>query len=205
MRKFRALLLVFFLLHVGFVAHAQLLNEGSNEWEVPEYSFSGVPVGDPNGVYTKYCADVIKCHEWMQKTPIGVQAPKRQEAIRFLYLWVSGCKDVSVVIAPEFVYVDKLETEFLLSYFGGWSKFELENKSMEENERKVQSTIAGIEAQIELYNNNEKEFASNKELKKFIKEMTTLKKKSKLEGYVRDSYKKFEQKKLEAEKQKADA
>lgn len=188
--KTRSILMtLLFLLQMGFVAQAQLFQEGNSsvsEWEVPTYSFKGVPQGDPDGLYTRYQAEVINCHDWLQNTPIDMQIAKRNEAKRFMTLWTTGCDDVHITLHTDFMYVSKVENEMMISYLGGWSKYALLHKDMAEEELEVQSCLAGIEAQLALYKNNEKSFASNKDLKKFIKNISTMKKKNQLEGMVRN-------------------
>ncbi|MCQ2210522.1 MAG: hypothetical protein MJZ34_09540 [Paludibacteraceae bacterium] len=193
MVKNRLLVLLCLLLQFGFIAKAQFVEEKTAEWEVPVYSFIGVPAGDPDGRYVKYNDDIIQCHDWLQNTLIGEQGIKRIEAKKFMVKWSLGCSHVSITIDSKFVYSDRVEQELLVAYVGGWCKYALQHQDQSKEDLMVPCTLAGIEAQLNLYEKNEKAFSSNKDLKKFIKNMTSLKKKNKLEEYVRQIYEKIGQ------------
>ncbi len=176
----KCLLFMALLWSVCFMAKAQ-------EWNVPAYSFEGVQPGDPEGRYAKFNDDIIKCHDWLQNTPIGTDEMKRIEAKRFLLKWSFGCTQVTIVIHSDLMYADRSENELLVSFIGGWSKYALQHLDRDKDEIAVDAAIAGIEAEIDLYKKNEKAFSSNKELKKKINNFISLKKKNKLRDYVKSA------------------
>ncbi|MBO4530434.1 MAG: hypothetical protein J5767_07320 [Paludibacteraceae bacterium] len=176
----KCLLFMALLWSVCFMAKAQ-------EWNVPAYSFEGVQPGDPEGRYAKFNDDIIKCHDWLQNTPIGTDEMKRIEAKRFLLKWSFGCTQVTIVIHSDLMYADRSENELLVSFIGGWSKYALQHLDRDKDEIAVDAAIAGIEAEIDLYKKNEKTFSSNKELKKKINNFISLKKKNKLRDYVKSA------------------
>ena len=176
----KCLLFMALLWSVCFMAKAQ-------EWNVPAYSFEGVQPGDPEGRYAKCNDDIIKCHDWLQNTPIGTDEMKRIEAKRFLLKWSFGCTQVTIVIHSDLMYADRSENELLVSFIGGWSKYALQHLDRDKDEIAVDAAIAGIEAEIDLYKKNEKTFSSNKELKKKINNFISMKKKNKLRDYVKSA------------------
>ena len=176
----KCLLFMALLWSVCFMAKAQ-------EWNVPAYSFEGIQPGDPEGRYVKYNDDIIKCHDWLQNTPIGTDEMKRIEAKRFLLSWSIGCTQVTIIIHSDFMYIDRGDNEMIVSFMGGWSKYALQHLDIDKNEIAVDAAIAGIEAEIDLYKKNEKAFSSNKELKKKINNFISLKKKNKLRDYVKSA------------------
>ena len=175
----KCLLFMALLWSVCFMAKAQ-------EWNVPAYSFEGVQPGDPEGRYVKYNDDIIKCHDWLQNTPIGTDEMKRIEAKRFLFSWSAGCSHVTITLEKELMYIGKGDNEMIISYMGGWSKYALQHLDKDKDEIAIDAAIAGIEAQIDLYKKNEKLLSSNKDLKQMINNFKSLKKKKKLREYVKE-------------------
>lgn len=175
----KCLLFMALLWSVCFMAKAQ-------EWNVPAYSFEGIQPGDPEGRYVKYNDDIIKCHDWLQNTPIGTDEMKRIEAKRFLFSWSAGCSHVTITLEKELMYIGKGDNEMIISYMGGWSKYALQHLDKDKDEIAIDAAIAGIEAQIDLYKKNEKLLSSDKELKKMINNFISMKKKKKLREYVKE-------------------
>lgn len=125
--------------------------------------------------YAKYEQDVIKCVDWLQKTPLATQPEKRKNANKFLLAWVMGSPNVHLVISDKIVTFMEPNADLLLVFMGGWTKYALETKAFDD---KVGGNLAGVEAVIDFYTRNQKMLLKDKNVEKYIemKNKGTLKK-----------------------------
>jgi hypothetical protein len=144
----------------------------SQDFEVPEnYKL------DKSEDYAIYEQDVIKCFEWLMKTPINEQATKRKEANAFLLKWLSGSPNVHIEIKQEIVTFMGTSPDLLMIFMGGWAKYSLESKDFK---NKIAGSKAGIESVIEFYTRNKDFLKKDKNIEKYIK----MRKKGTLKAYI---------------------
>jgi hypothetical protein len=144
----------------------------SQDFEVPKnYKF------DKAEDYGPYEQDVLKCIDWLMKTPINEQLAKRNEVNSFLSKWLSGCPNVDLYIKKEIVTFMDTSRELLNIYVAGWAKYSLESKDFK---NKKAGTIAGIESVIDFYTKNRDFMKKDKNVEKYIK----LSDKGKLKAFV---------------------
>jgi hypothetical protein len=144
----------------------------SQDFEVPEnYKL------DKSEDYAIYEQDVIKCFEWLMKTPINEHATKRKEANAFLLKWLSGSPNVHIEIKQEIVTFMGTSPDLLMIFMGGWAKYSLESKDFK---NKIAGSKAGIESVIEFYTRNKDFLKKDKNIEKYIK----MRKKGTLKAYI---------------------
>lgn len=132
---------------------------------------------DKSEDYVHYEQDVIKCFNWLMKTPINEQLSKRKEANAFLLKWLSGSPNVNIEIKQEIVTFMGTSPDLLMIFMGGWAKYSLESK---EYDNKIAGNLAGIEAVIEFYTKNKNLIPKDKNVEKYVK----MKEKGKLKEYI---------------------
>lgn len=116
--------------------------------------------------YASHEDDIIKCIDWLMKTPFNEQTKKRNEANAFLIKWLSGSPNVHIEIKTEIVTFIETSPDLLMIFLGGWGKYSLESKDFD---NKIEGSKAGIEAVIEFYNNNSQSLKKDKNVEKYIK------------------------------------
>jgi hypothetical protein len=142
----------------------------AQDFEVPE-NYKLEKAGD----YAQYEQDIIKCVDWLIKTPITEQKTKRKAANAFLLKWISGSPDVSVTVDPKIVTFK--DGDMLLIFMGGWAKYAIETRNFKDN---VGGNVAGIEAVIAFYTNNKETLGKDKNVEKYVK----MKEQGKLKAYI---------------------
>lgn len=125
--------------------------------------------------YPKYEKDVLSAINWMTSTPVDENPGQRKEAEKFLFTWVSGSPDVSVVIDPRIIDLSN-DGHLLLVYIGGWAKNAIENPKADKEE----NLTAALNTTLEFYQNNKEALGKNKATEKLLK----LKEKGKFEEHV---------------------
>jgi hypothetical protein len=143
----------------------------AQEFEVPkDYKFDNV------ADYDTYESDVVRCVDWLIKTPSNEQADKRQASNAFLLKWISGSPKVHIEIKQEIVtFLDN--GDLLMIFMGAWTKYSIESKAFDD---KINGTINGIESVIDFYSRNKGSIPKNKGVEKYIK----LKEKGTLKDFV---------------------
>jgi hypothetical protein len=148
------------------------LNLMAQEFTVPKnYAFS------KNEDYTTYEGDVLKGIDWLLNTPINTQAEKRKEVNTFLLAWLTGSPSVSVDIKPEIVNFMKPNSDLLIVFMCGWTRYSIETK---DSSNKIKGNQKGIEAVIEFYIKNKEYLKKDKHVEQYIK----MKEEGKLEEYI---------------------
>ncbi len=127
--------------------------------------------------YAPYEQDIIKCVDWLAKTPLNEQQNKRKEANAFLLKWLTGSPNVHLEIKQEIVTFMGTSPDLLMIFMGGWAKYSLESKDFD---NKIKGSKAGIETVIDFYNANREFMSKDKNVEKFIK----MKNKGKLDEYI---------------------
>ena len=118
----------------------------AQRFEVPaDYSF------DSKEGYHKYDNDIIKCVNWMEKTPPKESNNKVKKAGDFLAEWLTGCPYVHFA---QNVRIDAFlanSPELRIYYMGGWARYALQNPI---KTSKVECCMAGIRCAIKVYKDN---------------------------------------------------
>lgn len=127
--------------------------------------------------YALYEQDVLKCIDWLMKTPINKQTEKRKDANAFLLKWLSGSSDVHIEIKQEIVTFMGTSPDLLMIFIGGWAKYSLESKDAN---NKIAGSLAGIESVIDFYTKNKSLMPKDKNVEKYIK----MKNKGTLKEYI---------------------
>ena len=139
MMRLHLILSAFLLTFVTSVSTAQ-------HFEVPsDYSF------DTKEGYHKYDNDIIKCINWLEKTPVKESNGKIKRAGEFLTEWLTGCPYVHFT---EYVRIDASlsnSPQLKLYYMGGWARYAIENPGKTD---KVKCCVAGIRCALKVYRNN---------------------------------------------------
>jgi hypothetical protein len=161
----KTITLSFILMTIAFGIYSQ-------DFEVPKnYKL------DKAEDYAPYEQDVIKCFDWLMKTPINEKTAKRKEANAFLLKWLSGSPNVHLEIKQEIVTFMGTSPDLLMIFMGGWAKYSLESKDFN---NKIAGSLAGIESVIEFYTKNKGLMPKDKNVEKYIK----MKDKGTLKGYI---------------------
>lgn len=127
--------------------------------------------------FANYEQEVIKCINWLIKTPINEQETKRKDANTFLMKWLTGSPYVHLDIKQEIVTFMGTSPDLLMIFMGGWTKYSLESKAFD---NKVDGSLQGIESVIEFYTKNKAFLPKDKNVEKYIK----MKQKGKLKEYI---------------------
>jgi hypothetical protein len=169
MKKLQLILLIS-LLGISFKAAAQ---------------DSPVPVGyslKEKDDYAKYVPDVIKTIDWLQQTPWADVPDKRKEANAFVVAWITGSPTVNLSINSDDVM--KLCTkngELLMSFIGGYVKYILQSKAVDERE----ANLAGVKAIIAKYQ-SQSDHVQDDNVEHFIQ----MQKDGKLDDWVKANFNK---------------
>ncbi|WP_430813412.1 hypothetical protein [Carboxylicivirga sp. RSCT41] len=127
--------------------------------------------------YAPYEKEVVKCFDWLMKTPVNEQIDKRKEANAFLLKWLSGSPTVHIEIKAEIVSFMETSPDLLFVFLGGWAKYSLESQDFD---NKKAGSLAGIDSVIEFYTKNKAFMPKDKNVEKYVK----MKNKGKLKEYI---------------------
>ena len=130
--------------------------------------------------YEMYETAFINGAKWLVETPVDKEVEQRMEINSFLLQWMTGSPYVSIAIEEAIVpYVGDC-ADCLMVFMSGWTRYALETKDYD---NKFKGTLVGTERVIEFYQSNKRALGKIKAIDNFIK----LKKKRKLEDYIREN------------------
>jgi hypothetical protein len=129
--------------------------------------------------FAAYEADIVKCYDWLMKTPSDKELEKRQDAGAFLMGWLSGNPDLTIDVNPKIVNFMDANPDLLLIFVGGWGKYAITSK---EN-NKTKGNMAGLDAVIQYYQKNRDKLQKDKHVEKYIK----MKDAGELEAFVKNN------------------
>lgn len=156
MKLFNTFILTSILFASSFAIQAQ-------EFEVPK----DITLEEKED-FEKYKPVVLRCIDWLAKTPINQELGKRDEANRFLLTWLAGTDQVNVDITIILRDVVRKNPNLLMTFMAGWAKYELNNPSTDRDV--VELNKAAILSCIEVYEFNlENGFRRNRKLEKLNK------------------------------------
>jgi hypothetical protein len=143
----------------------------SQDFEVPSYTLKKA------ADFAQYEKDIIAAVNWLAATPVQDQVSKRGDATRFLIEWLTGSPNVSVEINGEIVNFTKPNTELLIMFMGGWTKYVLETN----DKSKLKGNLSGIEMVIAFYQKSRKDLKRDKNVEKYVE----MKEKGTLEEFLK--------------------
>lgn len=152
----KSIKLIAILLLFGQMAFAQ-------DFEVPENVHL-----EKEADYLKYEADVLNGINWLENTGINEQLNKRKNTNAFLMKWILGTPTITIGLQVFQTELTKKNSDLLLSFLGGWTKFAIENPS--EKDDVIKANIAGFQSLIKVYSANKGNgIKKDKKIEKLIK------------------------------------
>jgi len=130
-------LLPLIMLFVGLSAFAQ-------NFQVPSYKF------EKDADYAKYNNEILQCIAWLETRPTDVT--KKNEATQFFIQWLTGTPDVSVELLPGIIKFSQDNSDLLMAFMYGWTRYSLENPK---DTDAVRLNTAGLKSAIKMYRNSD--------------------------------------------------
>lgn len=130
--------------------------------------------------YARYEKNVLTCIDWLMATPDNTAPDKRKQAGAFLIEWMNGSPDVSISIAPEIVTFAKPNSQLLLIFMAGWTKYALSSRKFEDA---YNGNLNGLESVISYYRKN-KDYLQKDE---HVEELIKLQQKNRLADLVKNN------------------
>jgi len=100
--------------------------------------------------YAKYESEVIKCIDYLEKSPLG-EIQKRMPAARFFIMWLTGSPTVMVRILPYVMKLSNENKDLFTIFMCGWTKYAIETRDYNNN---FKCHLAGLRAIIQVYKEN---------------------------------------------------
>ncbi len=117
--------------------------------------------------YKNYEQNVLQGINWLEDTKIDQQLEKRKETSAFLLRWITGTPIFSIGLQAFQVELTEKNSDLLISFLGGWTKFALENPTEKDN--LVLANMAGILSIIKVYSfNKENGIKKDKKIERLI-------------------------------------
>ena len=126
--------------------------------------------------------EILKCIEYIETAPQDDFSDRRKRINGFFMKWVTLSPDISIIIQPYLVELSKINTNLLLVYMCGWTKYSINNSYSNDS---LKCNLAGLES---LLNSYQKCKGVKKDDK--IETLIKLKKENKLESWVEEQIKK---------------
>lgn len=127
--------------------------------------------------YEKIEPEILKLINWLGNHSLDHE--KRITANAHFVKWISGSSNVTVELNPFILDYSKKNTDFMILFMAGWSKYILENPNKKED--KINANIAGFNFFIDFYEKG-KDFGVKKDRKvaKLLKKRNA----GKLESFI---------------------
>lgn len=129
--------------------------------------------------YHKYDKDIIKCVNWLERTPPGDDDDHVKRVGRFMSEWITGCPYVRFTSNARIDAFLGDSPEYRIYYMAGWAKYALESK-MDKPDRRL-CTYAAIKTVIKVYQST-----SHAKKDSNIEELVKMDSQSKLHGWVNE-------------------
>lgn len=154
MKIIKTLIFTFFLFSIQSVF--------AQEFEVPD-----IKIYENPEEYQEDEADVLKCIEWLENTPIKGNEEKRKNAGAFIMVWAIGTPDYYIELNEITSELTKKNLELLYVFMGGYVKFCIENTKQKDNV--FAATLSGVKSVMKVYENNlKKGIKKNKTINKLL-------------------------------------
>jgi hypothetical protein len=128
--------------------------------------------------YEKMEPSILRCIEFLNTTPLSIDAENHTTANAYFMLWLTGTQKVNVVVDGYVLNYAEKNPELLMAFMTGWSKLALE-KGEKDN---FKLAFAGMMNLVNRYKNNVPFFKKDKKLKK----LAELSDKGELEAWLKD-------------------
>lgn len=102
--------------------------------------------------YEKYEGEILKCIDWLEKTPVNEKVKEHQVANKFFLEWLMGAPNVSVSLYEYVGKFSEVYNQYMITFMGGATKLVLTNKDKKFTEEEIQ--FAGVKAVVEQYKAN---------------------------------------------------
>ncbi len=119
---------------------------------------------------------VIATVNWLENTPLDLDADKRQKQNALLIGWLTNSPTVTLEINASVLTFTKKNTQMIVLFMGGWAKYSLENNYSTDA---VKCNMAGIRSAMNVYKKGVA-IKKDKEMEKLI----ALDEKGELEKWV---------------------
>jgi hypothetical protein len=165
----RKLIFAFFFLCFFISLKAQI-------FEVPSMDFKPTTQTE----YDVMEPSILSCINWLNVTPLSIDAEKHTSANAYFMLWLTGTQKVNVVVDGYVLNYAEKNPELLMAFMTGWSKLALE-KGEKDN---FKLALAGMSNLVNRYKNNISFFKKDKKLKKIVELSDKGELETWLKGYV---------------------
>jgi hypothetical protein len=145
---------------LGVMLFAVSMTLQAQNFEVP--SMDNKPASQAE--YEKMEPSILKCIEFLNTTPLSINAENHTTANAYFMLWLTGTKKVNVVVDGYVLNYAEKNPELLMAFMVGWSKLALE-KGEKDN---FKLALAGMINLVSRYKNNVPFFKKDKKLKKLL-------------------------------------
>ena len=129
--------------------------------------------------YDKYQPDILACIDWLEATPSDQATEKRQEAAAFFITWLTGSPKVSVTVYGFVADLADKNSDLMIIFLGGGTRFILENPDAATDNFKV--SLAGLNSVLDVF---EKGKGVKKD--KFVANLVEMRKKGELETWLKE-------------------
>lgn len=92
--------------------------------------------------------NVLATIEWIENTPIDQEKDKHKEQYALLVGWLTNTPTVTLEINANILIFTKKNSELLMFFMAGWTKYSLENNYSNDV---LQGNLAGIRSAIHIY------------------------------------------------------
>jgi hypothetical protein len=130
-------------------------------------SFEVPPMDDKpasQAEYEKMEPSILRCIEFLNTTPLSINAENHTTANAYFMLWLTGTQKVNVLVDGYVLNYAEKNPELLMAFMAGWSKLALE-KGEKDN---FKLALAGMTNLVSRYKNNVPFFKKDKKLKKLL-------------------------------------
>lgn len=124
--------------------------------------------------------NVLATIKWLEETPIDQEEAKRKLQYSFLVAWITKAPNVSIELHSYSVDLAKKNSDMLIFFMAGWTKYSLENNYSNDA---IKGNLAGVKLVLEMYQKDG--FKKDK----FLQKLQKLSDKGELEGWVKDQIK----------------
>lgn len=121
--------------------------------------------------------NVLATINWLENTPANEQKEKHKEQYGYLVAWLTNSPTVTLELNASVLEFSKKNSELLIIFMGGWTKYVLENDYSKDA---VKGTVAGLKSVIKVYN------AGGLKKDKNVKKLIELEAAGELENWVKE-------------------
>lgn len=161
-----------FLFIVIFLLVSNLLLSQTVDWETLQNA-ELEEVED----YKEIEPQILKLIDWLGNYSLEHQ--NRQFANAQFIRWISGSGSVTIELHPFIMEYNKKNTDFMVLFMAGWSKFVLENPEKKDN--KIEGNLAGVNFFLDFYEKG-KDFGVKKDRK--VAKLLKKRKAGKLQEFI---------------------